>query len=145
MTSRIFKSGDEFGGRRNLGNEQEELRHANGTLFGASRFFIIHFGDLCAELRWKMSTGWEQDLFDGKAAVLATAEGRSIRTGTGGDSYGFTFDQVTAMDPVAESPSTLAGYDQFTANSLEYGSRCQSGKVTTWGRRKEGCCWPDKR
>ncbi|CAL8258601.1 unnamed protein product [Arctogadus glacialis] len=62
-----------------------------------------------AELRWKMSTGWEQDLFDGKAAVLATAEGRSIRIGTGGDSYGFTFDQVTAMDPVAESPSTLAG------------------------------------
>ena len=56
-----------------------------------------------------MSTGWEQDWFDGKAAVLATAEGRSIRTGTGGDSYRFAFDQVTAMEPVAESLSTLAG------------------------------------
>ncbi|CAL8302230.1 unnamed protein product [Gadus morhua 'NCC'] len=56
-----------------------------------------------------MSTGWEQDLFDVKAAVLARAEGRSIPTGTGGDSYGFTFDQVTALDPVAQSPSTLAG------------------------------------
>ena len=66
-------------------------------------------GEVPSAEGWKMSTGWEQDLFDVKAAVLARAEGRSIPTGTGGDSYGFTFDQVTALDPVAQSPSTLAG------------------------------------
>ena len=61
------------------------------------------------ERRWKTSTGWEQDLFRRKAAVLATAESRSSRTGTGGSPSGFTFDKVTAMDPVAESPSTPGG------------------------------------
>ncbi|CAL8300388.1 unnamed protein product [Merluccius merluccius] len=61
------------------------------------------------ERRWKTSTGLEQDWLGRKAAVPAMAECRSSRTGTGGDPSGLTFDQVTAIDPVAESPSAPGG------------------------------------